>query len=65
MPKEPYPVGVTCICYFHALTFLKPDGWAPLAVLVTLPASRYIDTAALLLPAIPFALALNLMRAAR
>jgi hypothetical protein len=39
---------------------------APLTVLVTFPASRYIDTAALLLPAIPLALALNLMtRAAR
>ena len=44
-------------------------GWlactAPLAVIVTFPASRYIDTAALLLAAIPLVLALNLMRTAR
>jgi hypothetical protein len=44
-------------------------GWlactAPLTVLVTFPAVRYIDTAGLLLPAIPLVLALNLMRAAR
>jgi len=41
-------------------------GWlactAPLSILVTFPASRYIDTAALLLPAIPLSLAIALFR---
>lgn len=40
-------------------------GWlactAPLTVLVTFPASRYIDTAALLLPAIPLSFAIALL----
>jgi hypothetical protein len=36
---------------------------APLAVLITLPASRYIDTAAVLLPALPLFAAIRLGKA--
>jgi hypothetical protein len=53
--------GVGAVCVL-ALGWLACT--APLAVLVTFPASRYIDTAALLLPAIPLMLALNLRRSA-
>jgi hypothetical protein len=38
---------------------------APLSVLLTFPASRYIDTAAILLPALPFYAAFHLVGARR
>jgi hypothetical protein len=38
---------------------------APLAVLTTFPATRYIDTAAALLPAVPIAIALAIVRGLR
>lgn len=46
-----------------ALAWLVGNGALP--VLVTFPAARYIDTAAILLPAIPLTLAIALMRALR
>ena len=53
-------VGAVCVV---ALGWLACTG--PLSVLVTFPASRYIDTAALLLPAIPLSLAIALILAPR
>jgi hypothetical protein len=56
-PLGPACEGIGAVCAVALAWFACT---APLTVLVTFPASRYIDTAALLLPAILLALALNL-----